>query len=183
MLSAREQRFQSCCYGKRPQRGSMFLGHDPGYWGNQSLRESAVPGLSVRMECARRNSQGVCPIPSYPFALDTTQFLQHQSVDGALIIGGLTLRKEAGAGSPGDFPKLFQPKGSTSFGCSRCSFTTGGPSRIWRLWPGAEGSRHAKSVEQIHWLAHPPHLPQPQGRPSKGPRPAQASGMWQQPRY
>ena len=24
--------------------------------------------------------------------------------------------------SPGDFPKLFQPRGSTSFGCSRCSF-------------------------------------------------------------
>ena len=32
--------------------------------------------------------------------------------------------------SPGDFPKLFQPRGSTSFGCSRCSFTAGGPTRI-----------------------------------------------------
>ena len=182
MLSAREQRFQSCCYGKRPQGGSMFLGHDPGYWRNQSLRESAVPGLSVRMECARRNSQGVCPIPSYPFALDTFQFPQHQSVEGALIIGGLTLRKEAGGGSRGTFQSSSNPEAPHPLGAVG-GFTAGGPTRIWRLWPGAEGSRHARSVEQVHWLAHPPHLPQLQGRPSKGPRPAQASGMWQQPRY
>ena len=36
----------------------------------------------------------------YPFPLDTFQFLKHHSVAGALIIGGVTLRKEAGGGNP-----------------------------------------------------------------------------------
>ena len=83
--------------------------------------------------------------------------------------------------SPGGFPKLFQPGSSTSFGCSRYSFTAGGPACIWKLWASAEGNRHAKSMGRAHWLAHPPHLPQPQDTPSKGLKAAQASGMWQQP--
>ena len=91
-----------------------------------------------------------------------------------------------GTPSPGDveprgFPKLFQPGSSTSFGCSRYSFTAGGPACIWKLWASAEGNRHAKSMGRAHWLAHPPHLPQPQDTPSKGLKAAQASGMWQQP--
>ena len=48
--------------------------------------------------------------------------------------------------NPGGFSKLFQPRGSTSFGCSRCSFTAGGPAWIWRLWASAEGNRHARSM-------------------------------------
>ena len=124
----------------------------------------------------------------YPYALDTSYFL-HPSVESAFIIGGVTLRKEAGGGNTitwrhgaqGGFPKLFQPRSSTSFGCSRCSFTAGGPACIWKLWAGAEGNRHAKSMGRAHWLAHPPHLPQPQDSPAKGLKPAQASGMWQQP--
>ena len=71
VLSAHEQWFQSCCYGKWPQGGSMLIPNS-GYWGNQSLRQNPVPGLSIRMECARRlsrssarrNAQGLCPIPS-----------------------------------------------------------------------------------------------------------------------
>ena len=39
--------------------------------------------------------------------------------------------------SPGGFSKLLQPSCSTSFGCSRCSFTAGGPARIWLLWAAA----------------------------------------------
>ena len=71
ILSAHEQWFQSCCYGKWPQGGSMLIPNS-GYWGNQSHRQNPVPGLSIRMECARRlsrssarrNAQGLCPIPS-----------------------------------------------------------------------------------------------------------------------
>ena len=35
----------------------------------------------------------------YPYALDTSQIL-HLSVEGAFIIGGVTLRKEGGGGNP-----------------------------------------------------------------------------------
>ena len=35
----------------------------------------------------------------YPYALDTSQIL-HLSVEGAFIIGGVTLRKEAEGGNP-----------------------------------------------------------------------------------
>ena len=62
--SAREQRIQSCCCGNWPQGGIMCLRPCPGYWGNQSLGESPVPGLPVRVERARRNTEGLCPIPS-----------------------------------------------------------------------------------------------------------------------
>ena len=86
--------------------------------------------------------------------------------------------------SPWVLSELFQPRGSTSSGRSRCSFSAGGPARIWRSWAGAEGNRLTRSMGQgsSHWLARPPQLPQPQDSPSKGPRPAQTSGMWQQPR-
>ena len=84
--------------------------------------------------------------------------------------------------SPGGFSQLFQPRGSTSCGCSRCSFAAGGPAWIWRLWASAEGNRHTRSMGKGSWQAHPPQLLQPQDGPSKGPKPARASGMWQQPR-
>ena len=48
--------------------------------------------------------------------------------------------------SPGGFSHLFQPRSSTSCGCSRCSFAAGGPTWIWRLWAGAEGNRHTRSM-------------------------------------
>ena len=53
----------------------------------------------------------------YPYPLDTSQFLQHHSAEGAFIIDGVTLRRklEVGTPSPGDmeprgFPELFQPR-------------------------------------------------------------------------
>ena len=48
--------------------------------------------------------------------------------------------------SPGVFSHLFQPRGSTSCGCSRCSFAAGGPAWIWRLWAGAERNRHTRCM-------------------------------------
>ena len=65
----------------------------------QSLRESPVPGFSIRVE---ETPQACIPLllPSFPSALDTSQFLQHHSVEGAFTIGGVTLRKEAEGGNP-----------------------------------------------------------------------------------
>ena len=74
-----------------------------GYWGSQSLGESPVPRLSVRVESAKRNTQGLCPIPSsfltpvpwtHPSCCNTTLGRVLSS------IGGMTLRKEAGGGNP-----------------------------------------------------------------------------------
>ena len=126
------------------------------YWGNQSLGESPVPGLSG-WKVPEATLKACVPfffLP-YPCPLDTSQLLQHHSREVLSSIGGMTLRKEAGGGNPNTrrhrthiFSKLFQPRGSTSFGCSRHSFTAGGPSWIWRLWARAEGSRHARSKGQ-----------------------------------
>ena len=66
----------------------------------------------------------------YPYPLDTSQFLQHYSVEGTLIIGGEEIWRwelhHLETWSQGGFSKLLQPRGSTSFGCSRCSLTAGG---------------------------------------------------------
>ena len=128
----------------------------------------------VRVECARTNTQGLCPIPSsfltpvswtHPSSCNTTLWSTLSPIAWA------TLRKETGGGTPppGDrsprgFSKLFQPRGSTSFGCSRRSFTAGGSSWIWRLWAWAEGSRLTWTMGQ----AHPPQLHQPRDSPSLG---------------
>ena len=129
-----------------------------GYWGNQSLGESPVPRLSVRVESAKRNTQGLCPIPSsFPIPVSWTHPSSCNTILWSMLspIAWATLRKEVGGRipppgdrSPWGFSKLFQPRGSTSFGCSRHSFTAGGPSWIWRLWARAEGSRHARSKGQ-----------------------------------
>ena len=88
----------------------------------------------------------------YPYPLDTSQFLQHYSVEGTLIIGGEEIWRwelhHLETWSRGGFSKLLQPRGSTSFGCSRCSFTAGGPARIWRLWAGVEGNWLTRSTAQ-----------------------------------
>ena len=103
-------------------------------------------------------------------------------------IGGATLKKAVGGGNPtsGDrspwgFSKLFQPRCSTSFGCSRHSFTAGGPPGTWGCGPmhktGSPGP-----WGRAHWLAHPPQLRQPRDSPSLGNKSAWASGMCQGPR-
>ena len=92
----------------------------------------------------------------YPCPLDTSQFLHHPSGEGAFIHrwgdpkeGGWRWEPhQQETWSPWVLSELFQPRGSTSFGCSRRSFTAGGPAWIWRLWAQAEGSRHARSTGQ-----------------------------------
>ena len=39
-------------------------------------------------------------LPSFPRPLETSQFLQYHSMEGAFIIGGVILRKEARGGNP-----------------------------------------------------------------------------------
>ena len=112
--------------------------------------------MSVRVESARRNTQGLCPIllPSLPHTLDKSQFLQHQSGEGAFI-HRWDDPKEGGwrwephhqeTWSPWGFSKLFLPRSSTSFRCSRSSFTAGGLVWIGRLWDHAEGEQ----AHQVH---------------------------------
>ena len=115
----------------------------------------------------------------YPCPLDTSQFLQHHFVEGAFIIGGVTLRKEAGGGNPITwkhgahvFSKLFHPRGSTSFGFNRYSFTASGACGLMQRGAGSPGP-----CGRARWLAHPPQLRQPHDSPSLGTKPAQASGM------
>ena len=146
----------------------------PGYWGNQSLRESPVPGLSIRVECARR-SKACLPflLPSLPYPLDTSQFLQHHSVEGAFIIGGVTLRREAGGGNPitwkhgtqGAFQSSSSPEAPHPLGAVGVVSLqedppgSGGCGLVYR-GTGSPGPRGRAS-----WLAHPPQLPQPQDSP------------------
>ena len=129
----------------------------PGYWGNQSLRESPVPALSVTVQCTR-STQGLSPIPSSFLTLSPG----HIPIPATPLCGGCFPHRwgDPKEGSwrwephhlemwnPGDFSKLLQPRGSTSFGCSRCSFTAGGPARIWRLWAGVEGNWLTRSTAQ-----------------------------------
>ena len=96
----------------------------------------------------------------YPCPLDTSQLLQHHSREVLSSIGGMTLRKEAGGGNPNTrrhgthiFSKLFQPRGSTSFGCSRSSFTASGGCGLMQRGRGSPGP-----CGRAHWLAHLPQL-------------------------
>ena len=133
------------------------------YWGNQSLGESLVPGL-LEWKVPEEAPKACVPffflpnrIPwTHPSSCNTTLGRVLSSVDGR------TLRKEAGGGNlttrrqePTGFSKLFQPRGSTSFGCSRRSFTAGGSSWIWRLWARAE-NRLNRSMGQGSLAGTPP---------------------------
>ena len=114
---------------------------------------------TVRMECAKKNHLKLVAhsffLP-YPCHLDKSQFLQHQSGEGAFIHrwgdpkeggwrGKLQHQETWG---PQGFSELFQPRGCTSFGSSRHSFTARGRACIWRLWADAEGKRFARSMGQ-----------------------------------
>ena len=71
--------------------------------GNQSLRESPAPGLSIRVECARGNTQGLCSIPSSfltpipwtnPNSCNPTLWRVLSSTDG------VTQKNQPGDGNP-----------------------------------------------------------------------------------
>ena len=92
----------------------------------------------------------------YPCPLDKSQFLQHHSGKGAFIHRWDDPKEgdwrwephHQETWSPWGFSKLFLPRSSTSFGCSRSSFTAGGLVWIWRLWVAAEGNRLTRAMWQ-----------------------------------
>lgn len=172
----------------------MGTGHhvfmpNPAYWGNQSLRERPVPGLS-EWKVPGETTKACVPflLPS-PIPWTNTSSCNTTLWRVLSSIGGATPRKrlEVGTPTPGDmepmgFSKLFQPRGSTSFGCSRRSFTAGRSRGSGGCGPLQRGAGTPGPRGRAHWLVHPPQLPQPHDCPSLGTKPAQASGMCQQPR-
>ena len=107
----------------------------PAYWGSQSLGESPVPGLSegkVPGETPKACDPFILPSP-IPWT-NPSCFNTH-SVEGGFIHrwgdpkeGGWRWEPQhQETWSPRGFSKLFQPRGPTSFRCSRRSFTAGGP--------------------------------------------------------
>ena len=105
--------------------------------------------------CQKKHPFFLCPILlPYPCPLDTSQFLQHHSGEGAFIHRWEDPKEGSWrpkphlqeTWSPRGFSELFQPRGS--FGCGRCSFTAGGLVWIWRLWDHAERSRLTRSMGQ-----------------------------------
>ena len=127
------------------------------YWGNQSLGESTVPGL-LEWNVTEETLKACVPflLPSLSLSPGHIPVPATPSGEGAFIHrwgnpkeGGWRWEPQhQETWSPWGFSKLFQLRASTSFGCSRHSFTAGGPSWIWRLWARAEGSRHARSKGQ-----------------------------------
>ena len=172
MLSAHEHWFQSCCYGKWPQGGSMSLCPTPVTEGNRALFLDCQLERNVSEKHLRLMSHSFFLL--YPYPLAKSQFLKHHSVESAFIHRWGD-PKEGGwrwephhqeKGSPWGFSKLFPPSFIASGG--------GGPMQRGLGSPGPWG--------RAHWLAHPPQLCQPHDSPSLGTKPAQASGMWHQPR-
>ena len=121
----------------------------------------------------------------YPFPLDTFQFLKHHSVAGALIIGGVTLRKEAGGGNPNtrrqgahwafqssSSPEVAHPLDAVGVVSLQEDVPASGDCGLMQRGRGSPGP-----WGRAHWLAHPPQLHQPHDSPSLGNKPAQASGM------
>lgn len=114
----------------------------------------------VRVECALRNTQGLClrtsspfPFTAHPPCPDRSQLLQHRSAEVLSSLGGATVRREAGGGNPttrrrsaqGKFQSSSSPEAPPSFGCTRLGFCVGGPAGSWRRWARAEGKGHSRS--------------------------------------
>ena len=108
--SAGESSIQSCCRGNWPQGGSACLRPYAGY-GGQSLRESPVPGLPLTVEHARRNTEGLCPIPS-SFLTPCPGHVPVPATPLCRLLSsqaGRSRGRELEAGTQGAFPTLFQP--------------------------------------------------------------------------
>ena len=87
-----------------------------------SPKENSVHGLSARVECARRNTQGLClfsfPLTRVPRTYPS--FLEHHSAEGAVICRRGDPKdwgRKPSLGDiqwPGDLANLLQPRGSTN---------------------------------------------------------------------
>ena len=149
ILSAHEQQFQSCCFGKWPQGGSMSLCPTPFTGGTSALGKVLFLDWQLALKAC------------VPFLLPPLLLFPGQIPVPATPLWGGCFHPQVGwpkgrrlephhqeTWSPRGFSKLFQPRGSTPFGCSMCSFTAEEPAWIWRLWARAEGSRLARSTRR-----------------------------------
>ena len=160
-----------------------------GSWGNQNLGESPVPGLSGM--CQKKHPRLVShPFLSYPIPWTHPSSCTTPLGKVLSSIGGVILRKEAGGGNPtnrrhgahGSYQSSSSPEAPRPLGAVGVVSLQDGPPgsggcglmQRGRGWSGPRG--------RAHWLAHPPQLCQPHDSPSLGNQPAQASGLWQQPR-
>ena len=170
-------------------RRQHALGPLPGYWGNQSLRESPVPGLS-EWHVPEETSKACVPFLLPPLPLSPG----HIPVPATPLCGGCFHYrwgdpKEGGwkwephhqeTWSPGGFSSSLEaPQPLGAVGVVSLQEDPPGSGDCGPVQRGT-GTPHPWGM--AHWLAYPPQLLQPQDSPSMGPKPAQASGMWQQPR-
>ena len=159
----------------------------PGYWGNQSLRESPVPALSVTVQCTR-STQGLSPIPSSFLTLSPG----HIPIPATPLCGGCfhhrwgDPKEEAGGGNPitwrhgaQGLSRALPAQTPRPLGVVGVVSLQEGPPGSGGCGPVQRGTGSPGPWGRAHWPAHPPHLPQLQDSPSKGPK---AWGMWQQPK-
>ena len=133
MLSTHVQRFQSCCSGKWPQGISVSLCPSPVTGGSRALAKVLFLDCQLEWNVLEETPKACVPffLPSFPLCPG------HIPAPAAQLSGGGSHHRwgDPKEGSwrwephhletwgPGGFSKLFQPRSSTSFGCSRNSFT------------------------------------------------------------
>ena len=132
----------------------------------------------------------MCPIPS-SFLTPSPGHIQVSATPlwGGSSIGGAILRKGFGGGNPNTrrhgahrvFQSSSSPEAPHPLGAVGVVSLQEGP-------PGTGGCGPVQKTGspgpwgRAHWLAHPSQLRQPRDSPSLGNKPAQASGIRQQPR-
>ena len=129
-----------------------FLTPLSGSLGNQSPRESRVPGFLIRVQCTTVLVSWLPPYPAPPTPTREISSLPQPALLRVLwYLGGVT--QEGGwrwEPHPWDLEtrwhwELFQPRGSTILGCTRLGWTLGGPAWIWKLGSHPQGTRHSGS--------------------------------------
>ena len=162
----------------------------PAYWGSQSLGESPVPGLSegkVPGETPKACDPFILPSP-IPWT-NPSCFNTH-SVEGGFIHrwgdpkeGGWRWEPQhQETWSPRGFSKLFQPRAPHPLGAVGVVSLQEDPLDLEVVGPCRGEQACQVHGGRAHWLVYPPQVRQPHGSPSLGTKPAQASGMYQQPR-
>ena len=116
-----------------------------------------------RVECARRNTQALCPFPSSLLHFTAQKNTIICQICALRVLytrwatvkkGGWSWEPQQQMWSPGSFSKLFHSKGCTILqvpygpGVGRVSW-------IWTLWFLQEGDQGLHVQEGIHFLAHP----------------------------
>ena len=111
-------------------------------------------------------------------------------VEVAFIIGGVRLRREAGGGNPitwkcgaqGAFQSSSSPEAPHLLGAVGVVSLQEDPLDLEVVGPCRGEQACQVHGGRAHWLVYPSQVRQPHDSPSLGTKPAQASGMYQQPR-